>query len=64
MEGRAMSVITLLIVACVLCLVIWLARSYLPAPMNTIVTVVVALIVIIWLLSMVLPLGDTIPRLR
>jgi hypothetical protein len=58
------SILTLLIVACVLCLVIWLARTYLPAPMNTIVTVVVVLIVIVWLLSMVLPLGGSLPRLR
>jgi len=60
-------VITLLIVAIILCLVIWLARTYQPAPicsLDTIVVVAVALVVIISLLSMVLPLGGTIPPLR
>jgi hypothetical protein len=52
-----MSLLTLLVIALVLCAVVWLARTYLPAPMGMIVTVVVVLIAIVWLLSLVLPLN-------
>lgn len=59
-----MSLITLLVVLVVLCVVFYLLKAYvcpaLPPPFGMLVLLVFALIVIVWLLSLigVLPMSD------
>jgi low temperature requirement protein LtrA len=65
-----MSIISVVIVLCVVGVLLWLVRTYVPlaAPFPSIITAVVVIAVVLWLLSAVGVLGSIsgarLPRVR
>jgi hypothetical protein len=55
-----MSILSVVVVLCVVGLLLWLVNSYLPmaAPFKTLVNVVVVVATVLWLLSVFGVLGD------